>query len=134
VSDDLELRERVERRVKRRYKFYRDLAAFASTNVLLWGIYLISNGGRSSGVPWPLWVTFFWGIGIVREAWEIFGSSRFSDANYEAEVQREIARERERLYGAGYEKPKRSEFSVGDDGELVYSDEADAKRKHAAER
>ena len=127
------IRERVERRVNRRYKFYRSLGSYLTTNIILWGIYFVTNGFHIDGTPWPLWVTLFWGIGMVSEGVKVFTESGFMDNMRERDLEREFEREKERLYREGYEKPKRDVVSIGDDGELVYAeDEEDSveKRKH----
>lgn len=133
MSDDekipMSIEERVQKRINQRYKFYRDLLSFVGVNAFLWIIWFLTDNSRS-GVPWPLFVTFFWGIGVVSDAMKVLGEPRLEEMR-EREYQRELARERERLYGDGMEKPKRGEVSIGDDGELVYDDEQPSKRKSA---
>jgi hypothetical protein len=130
------IRKRAEKRVKRRYDFYRDLGTFVVTNGVLWGIYFLSSGFRFNGIPWPLWVTFFWGMHIVSEGMKVLQDSGFMEQMRERDFEREVQRERARLYQQEYEKPKRSDVSLGDDGELIYEDEDEvsAKRRHTAAR
>ena len=129
------IRERVERRVNRRYKFYRQLGSYLVLNLVLWGIYLVTNNFHIGNSPWPMWISFFAGIGVVKEAVQVFTESGFMDNMRERDLEREYEREKERLYREGYEKPKRDVVSIGDDGELVYADEDEAsnveKRKHS---
>jgi hypothetical protein len=134
MSADYEsIRERAEKRVNRRYKFYRQLGSYLVLNLVLWGIYLVTNDFRITGTPWPMWITFFAGIGVVKEAIQVLTESGFMEDMRERDLQHELEREKERLYREGYEKPKNDVVSIGDDGELVYAEDEEAnveKRKH----
>jgi hypothetical protein len=134
------IRARVEQRIKRRAKFYKDLVAYFTVNFSLWMVWgwPILRGETSlqgGGTPWPLFVTFFWGIGLVSDAIKVFFEFD-KDAAFDREMQREIGRERRRLYGDDeyFSKPKRSDeldekpkreqtVRLSDDGELIYEDE-----------
>ncbi|MBX3083359.1 MAG: 2TM domain-containing protein [Anaerolineae bacterium] len=123
-ADYDDIRKRVERRVNRRYQFYRHLGSYLTTNLILWAIYFVTNGFHIGPAPWPMWVTIFWGIGMISEASKVFADSGMLDDMRERELQRELEREKDRLYREGYEKPKRGDVvSLGDDGELIYDDE-----------
>jgi hypothetical protein len=134
MSDDdekipLTIEERVQKRINQRYKYYRELLSFVGVNVLLWGIWFLTNR-NGSGIPWPAFVTFFWGIGVVSDGMKVLGEPRLDEMR-EREYRRELARERERLYGE--EKPKRGEMAIGDDGELIYEDEQQPSKRKSAE-
>jgi hypothetical protein len=138
------LRARVEQRIKRRAKFYKDLVAFIGVNFVLWMVWgwpILRDGGslQGGGTPWPLFVTFFWGIALVSDAIKAFFDFD-KDTAFDREMQREIRRERRRMYGTDddlSEKPKRSEGNgengekskreqtvrLSDDGELIYEDD-----------
>jgi hypothetical protein len=135
------IRARVEQRIKRRAKFYKDLVAYISVNFVLWMVWgwPILRGEASwqgGGTPWPLFVTFFWGIALVSDAIKAFFDFD-RDSAFDREMQREIKRERRRVYGSDdvlFEKPKRSDENgekpkrdqtvrLSDDGELIYEDE-----------
>lgn len=123
-SDYDSIRKRVEKRVNRRYQFYRHLGSYLTTNLILWAIYFVTNGFHFGTAPWPMWITIFWGIGMISEASKVFADSSMLENMRERELQREIEREKDRLYRDGYEKPKHGEVvSLGDDGELIYQDE-----------
>jgi hypothetical protein len=134
--DDLDyraIRKRVEERMEQRTKFFKDIASYITTNIICWGIWFFFTGGREGGgFPWPLFVTFFWGLGLINDAVQLF----FRDNNFlenmrEREFQREVERERERLYREGYSdaKPKRGEVALSEDGELIYEDEPSDRRR-----
>ena len=78
-------------KAKARAKFQASLLSFLFVNALLWTIwaFTFSHHGRGfhPGIPWPLWVSFFWGLGLVKRGIEAYGG--FS---YEQRTQREYER------------------------------------------
>jgi hypothetical protein len=51
---------------KKRAGFKRDLAVYFVVNAFLWIIWLLSGAKTSSGgIPWPVWSTVGWGIGMI---------------------------------------------------------------------
>jgi hypothetical protein len=140
---DLEkIRQRVERRMQLRAKFMRELSSFLTVNLVLWGIWFFSEGNSFSRggfqIPWPMFVTFFWGISVVKRGVRIFYSDELESA-YDREMQKEIRREKARVANSAYygdpddteilEKAKRSDGTVrlSDDGELIYEDKPERK-------
>jgi 2TM domain-containing protein len=77
-----ELREQALQRLKKRQDFRAHLLVYVLFNLGVWGIWLLID----TGFPWPLFVTFFWGIGLVMNAWEFYWRRPIT----EADVQREI--------------------------------------------
>ena len=81
----------------------------------------------ATGLPWPIFVTLFWGIGIVSHILSYNAKYGRGAEQREEAIQREIDRQRER--SAAYEKPKNdrpTHLELTDDGEIqeVYEDEA----------
>ncbi|NWJ47458.1 MAG: 2TM domain-containing protein [Chloroflexi bacterium] len=66
-----------EKRVKEKMRFYKHLTSYLTVNALLWAIAFIgwlSNGSHNLWtLIWPIWVTVFWGIGLVSDYIKIFG-------------------------------------------------------------
>ena len=60
---DEELRSLAAERLKDRSDFRWHLITYLVVNAMLWAIWAIGGGGGSP--PWPVWVTLFWGIGLV---------------------------------------------------------------------
>jgi hypothetical protein len=134
------IRARVEQRIKRRAKFYKDVVSYLTVNFILWMVWgwPILRGEtslQSGGTPWPMFVTLFWGIALVSDAIKVFFDFD-KDSAFDREMQREIQRERRRVYGDDeyLSKPKRSdEFDekpkreqtvrLSDDGELIYEED-----------
>lgn len=126
------IRKRVEKRVKARQEWVSHLTAYIIVNIGVWGIWFITG----AGFPWPMFVTLGWGIGMgIHTATYLTEASM--ERNKEEAIDREIRREKLRLYGdpdyddSMIEKPKRRArekeraMRLTDDGELEYDDEAD---------
>jgi hypothetical protein len=68
-----------EKRVKKRMEFYQHLVSYLMINLLLWGIaffnFIGSNSNSIWTLIWPVWVTVFWGIGLVSDYFKTFGIS-----------------------------------------------------------
>ena len=63
--------------------------SFVVINAVLWAIWAITSGeSHAGGVPWPLWVTGFWGVGVVLHAWNVYGERPISNREVEDEMNR----------------------------------------------
>jgi len=60
--------EKAKKRVKELKDFYSNLISYASVNVIL----IIINLVTSPGSLWFYWVTIFWGIGVLIHASKVF--------------------------------------------------------------
>jgi serine/threonine protein kinase len=142
VANDPEetIRRRVEKRFKKREELRGHIISYVMVNLMLWGIWAFNAGfpanfeGFDGGMPWPLWVTLGWGIGLIANILEYNGKYGSGAAKREAEIQAEIDRAREQ--SLMYEKPKREpRMRLTDDGEIetVPDDEISqaAKRKRS---
>jgi len=107
IESDDAIRRRIEKRYKKRQELYIHIASYVVANIVFWVMF------RES---WVWWITFGWGIGIVSHVIDYYSKYGGGAERKEAEIQREIARERERL---GYEKPKNdTRMRLSDDGEI----------------
>ena len=108
-----EIRKQVEKRIKKRQELIIHSIAFVLGNVMVWTIFGLTGGK----FLWPLIVTLGWGIGIVGHFLDYYSTYGGGAQRREAEIQREIERERER--SVAYEKPKRDpHMRLTDDGEI----------------
>jgi uncharacterized ion transporter superfamily protein YfcC len=80
-----EARAQAVKRIKRKRQFQQQLVIYVVINVFLWVIWAVGDGG----FPWPIFVTFGWGIGIAAQAWMVYGASKPIS---EAEIDREMKR------------------------------------------
>ncbi len=127
---EMEIRRRIEAKYDERNALLIHFASYAGVNVLLWVIWLIQTGG----FPWPLFVTFFWGIGMAGHMLDYYhkhgGGAQKREDQIQEEVMRQVRRmkEREDLLGIEEEEEraevytldnyKRRGLRLSDDGEL----------------
>ena len=81
-------RERALAQIKKRRDFGAHLVTFTVVNLAVWLLWAFTG----SGYPWPAWLTGFWGIGLVLNAWDVYLRAPIT----EDEVSREIDRRRRR--------------------------------------
>ena len=87
---DDELRARAEARVKAREDFRLHLLVYVLVNALLWALWFTDwVDNRATGVPWPAFASFGWGIGLVAHWWTVYG---VNDVRREAEIEKEMRR------------------------------------------
>jgi hypothetical protein len=83
-----DLREAALERLKKRRDFHAHLLVYFLVNGLVFIIWALTG----TGFPWPLIVMGFWGVGLIMNAYDVYGRRPIR----EEEIQREI----ERLRGA----------------------------------
>jgi tRNA A-37 threonylcarbamoyl transferase component Bud32 len=129
LSEEERIRRRVEKRFKERQGLIIHFVAYVMVNFMLWAIW--AGGSITSliqaqepsiptgmlGLPWPLFVTIGWGIGMISHYINYYSKYGSGAERREQAIQREIERERERSMAQDYDlKPKRMRLT--DDGEL----------------
>jgi uncharacterized ion transporter superfamily protein YfcC len=83
------LRERAIKRLKKRHDFHAHLLVYVLVNSFIVVIWAVTN----SGFFWPVFPMVGWGIGLVMNAWDVYGSDDVDEAH--------IAREMDRLRKGG---------------------------------
>jgi len=78
-----DLRDEAIRRLRKKQDFRGHLLVYALANVVVWTIYLLTS---PHGFPWPVFVTAGWGIGVVMNAWEIYGRRPITEAQVRHEI------------------------------------------------
>lgn len=91
-AGDSELRAMALKRLQAKQNFYRHIAVYVLVNIIVWVLWAMnrSTTGDDGPIPWPAWVTFGWGIGILFQAAALFGPGNQapSESAVEAEMQR----------------------------------------------
>jgi hypothetical protein len=85
AQTEAELREQAVQSLKKKRDFRTHVVMYVIVNAFLIGIWAISGAGYF----WPAFVLGGWGIGLVGNAWDVYGRKPISES--------EIAREAERL-------------------------------------
>ena len=76
---------RARKRVTDRREFASHLVVYFVVNtavVVVWAV-------TGAGYFWPAWMIGFWGVGLVLHGWDAFIRRPVTDADVEAEVERE---------------------------------------------
>ena len=129
------VRRSVDKPIKQRIDFYKNIASFAFIIPMLWVIYGVSSGfiagefgtdfpfNVATQFPWPLIVMLFWGLDIAKNGYSVIAGRR-----QETAIEREMERQRSL---AGHdewddEKPKNDFYDsdeprLTEDGELTDS-------------
>jgi hypothetical protein len=84
-----ELRSQAVERLKKKRDFKAHLLIYFLVNAFLVVIWAVSRG--DDGFFWPIFVIVGWGIGVVANAWDVYGRKPITEE--------EIRREQERLRG-----------------------------------
>ena len=92
-SVDAKVRRRIQDRMQARSVFYIGLLVFLAINAMLWGIWLYAGGG----FPWPVFITFTWGIGVMAQALQVYQTYPEGATRREAEIEREVDAEKRRM-------------------------------------
>ncbi len=87
-TDQDELRAQAVTRIRQRRGFLAHAAVYVVVNAVLWVVWAVGGAGLDGGIPWPAYVTFFWGIGVASQAWATFHRSEISDAQVDRELER----------------------------------------------
>ncbi len=89
AHDHNHLRDEARAQLKRKREFRISIGVFLLVNALLWIIWLLSDErGDANGIPWPLWVTAFWGLGMAISAWNIYGQKPITEAELDEEMRK----------------------------------------------
>jgi hypothetical protein len=57
---------------KSRARFKTNLFSYLSINAMLWVIWALTDHGTER-IPWPVWSTVFWGIGVAMQGFRAYG-------------------------------------------------------------
>jgi hypothetical protein len=111
-----EIRKRVEDRLEERQGVVYHAIAFVIVNAFIIGAWVMAG---ADGFPGPFVITFFWGIGMVAHILSYYYEHGEGRVRREAYIQREMERERERLYSAYGGKPKNDALYTNDEEDAL---------------
>ena len=83
LPPETELRTRALKHLKKRRDFRGHLLVYVLVNAFLIVIWAVTSSG---GFFWPAFPLVGWGIGVVMNAWDVYGNADFD----EAQIQREM--------------------------------------------
>lgn len=73
-------------RLKHKQALLSAVGAYVLANIAVWLVWAFT--GPNSGFPWPLWITGFGALGLIGQAWGIYGQRPIS----ESDIQREMSK------------------------------------------
>jgi 2TM domain len=82
-----EIRDQAIQRLKKKRDFKTHVLMYVTVNVFLVVIWAIAD----SGFFWPIFPILGWGIGVIANAWDVYGRKPIS----EEEIRREVDRLRQ---------------------------------------
>ena len=82
------LREQALRRLTKRRELKTHVVVFTLVNLTVWGIWAAIAATSGSSWPWPLFLTLFWGIGLVMNAWDVYFRKPITEHELEREIDR----------------------------------------------
>jgi len=91
MESEQELRARARRRAEEKVGFYFHLGAYLLVNTGLWALWFFTS---RDVFPWPVFVSVFWGIGLVAHGIGTFVGDRYTESLAEKEYQRLVGRQR----------------------------------------
>ena len=84
VRDDV-LRERAIKRLKKRHDFVGHLLVYALVNTFLVVIWFLTD---AHGFFWPVFPIAGWGIGVIMNAWDVYGRQDITEDDIQREMHR----------------------------------------------
>jgi hypothetical protein len=66
------INEAIMRKAKSRVKFKRSLFTYLVVNSFLWFLWLIGDPQYDSLIPWPIYPTLGWGIGLAFQGYSAY--------------------------------------------------------------
>jgi 2TM domain len=84
-NDDEQLRQRAVTRLKKRHDFKGHLLIYTLVNAFIVLIWAITD---PHGFFWPVFPMVGWGIGVVMNAWDVYGSNGFEERDIRREMDR----------------------------------------------
>jgi serine/threonine protein kinase len=132
ISDEERIRKRIQKRYEERTGLFIHLAIYIVMQLVFWGMWagsqdllgtLFTQGSlpdKAMDFPWPIFITFFWGIGVVANIMDYYNKYGPGVEKRERLIQEELERERQRRMESDYDaKPKRDRrVRLTEDGEL----------------
>ena len=70
---DTDLRSEEVERLNKKREFNTHLVSYILINLVVWAIWGVIFAASGVWFPWPVFVTFGWGIGIAFHAWDVYG-------------------------------------------------------------
>src|SRR5437588_111814 len=81
------LREQALLRLKQRRDLKAHAFVYALVNIVVWSIWVVVAFGSHSWWPWPVFLTLFWGVGLVMNAWDVYVRKPITEEDVRREIE-----------------------------------------------
>jgi hypothetical protein len=81
------LRQQALERLKKRRDLKAHILVYGLVNAVLWGVWVVIGTSSGSWWPWPVFVTLFWGIGLVMNGWDVDIRKPITEAELKTEME-----------------------------------------------
>jgi hypothetical protein len=81
---DETLRDEAVQRLKKRQDFHAHLLVYTLVIALLWVIWALTG----AAFPWPLIVMGGWGVGVIMNAYDVYGRGPIREEDIRREIER----------------------------------------------
>jgi hypothetical protein len=71
-------------RLKKRQDFRAHLLVYTLVNAIVWVTWALTG----VGFPWPVFVSAFWGVGVIMNAYDVYARRPITEADIRREVER----------------------------------------------
>ena len=85
VGRDQVLRDKAVKQLKKQHDFRGHLLVYVLVNTFLVVIWLVTD---QHGFFWPVFPIVGWGIGVIMNAWDVYGRQEISEEDIEREMDR----------------------------------------------
>lgn len=79
------LRQEAITRLRKRRELLSHFLAYATVNLVLTGIWLVTN---PDGFYWPIFPLLGWGVGLALHTWDVFAPEPVTEERIRREIQR----------------------------------------------
>jgi hypothetical protein len=88
ATADEELRRQARARLEAKRGFVTHLVIYVAVNAMLWAIWLVVALAGGRWFPWPVFPTAGWGVGLLANAWAVYGEKPITETMIDEELRR----------------------------------------------
>lgn len=93
----VDVREQAVQQIKKRRDLSAHFVTYLIVNGAVWGAWALTGGGDA----WPAWLSGLWAIGLLLNAWDVYGRRPITEAEIRREMDRVRGSDRRRPLGRG---------------------------------
>lgn len=79
-----DVREQAVQQIKKRRDLSAHFVTYLIVNAAVWGVWALTGAGD----VWPVWLSGLWAIGLLLNAWDVYGRRPITEADIRREMDR----------------------------------------------